>query len=607
MLIASAVAVGLASTSLVWSSATAATGGLTASSVTSNVIVMLRDQHANLKISKGMSSPRVQAMQSDQAPLLATAKSLGARNVHGFTLFNGFAASMSATQMSALVANPAVAAIYPDRMQTIPAQLKEAAATPGAASPRVATSGQFGICPADPAKPLLEPEALQTTHTAFMNPATPQAQNSVTGAGVKVGWIADGIDVNDPDFIRPDGSHVIVDYQDFSGEGLNAPSDAVESFGDASSIAAQGLHPYDLANFVDPSHALPAGCTITVRGVAPGASLVGLKVFGNSNFAPTSHFIEAIDYAVNVAGVDVLNESFGSNPYPDFSIDPVSLADDAAVAAGVTVVSGTGDSGTAGQVSSPSADPNVIGVAGTTNFRLDQQIGLAGANFDNGTWENDNISSLSSGGTTQAARVPDLSAPAEDGWILCSLDTATYLGCADLDGRPTPIQTFGGTSQSSPLVAGAAALVIQAYEQTHHGVRPAPALVKTLLTSTATDLGHPAYEQGAGEVNTLAAVKAAQSWHDSNAKPAAHTDAIVASPTQVTARARVTERASPGPGRAVICCAVAAGVTSRASRGEATRTRSPARNIRVNEAAMNRTMRMRSLLVEPLQEARWLL
>ena len=50
--------------------------------------------------------------------------------------------------------------------------------------------------------------------------------------------------------------------------------------------------------------------------MAPGASLIGLKVFGNSNTAPTSRFIEAIDYAVT-DGADVLNESFGGNPYPD--------------------------------------------------------------------------------------------------------------------------------------------------------------------------------------------------------------------------------------------------------------------------------------------------
>ena len=408
----------------------------------------------------------------------------------------------------------------------------DTSATPNAGN---VTDPDPTVCPSDPSQPLLEPEALQTTHTAFRDTSVPQAQNIVDGTGIKVAWMADGIDVNNPDFIRADGSHVIVDYQDFTGEGLPAPTGANESFGDASSIAAQGRKVYDLATDFVTAHPLPPGCTITVRGMAPGASLVGLKVFGNAPSAPTSRFIEAIDYAVNVAKVDVLNESFGSNPFPDPSNDPVSLADDAAVAAGVTVVSGTGDSGTAGTIGSPSSNPNVISVAGTTNFRLYAQTEFAGFQLGNGTWANDNISSLSSGGTTQRGRVPDLSAPGDSGWALCSPDPTTYLGCTDFAGNPTGLQDFGGTSQSSPLVAGAAALVIQAYEQTHGGVRPAPALVKRLLTGTATDLGHPGYEQGAGEVNSLAAVQAAMSWHDGNGHPASTSEAIIPSPNQLVA------------------------------------------------------------------------
>src|SRR5215475_4801699 len=530
LLLASALVAGLAASSIAWSSAAAAPKPASSNASAQNVIVLLRDQHTKLAVGKSNSSARVRAAQQDQAPLLADAKRLGARNVRGFTLVNGFAASMTAAQASAVAANPAVAAILPDRPIARPTF-----DTTGSAAGTSATATDTSTsCPSDPSKPLLEPEALQTTHTAYLDKSTPQAQNIVDGTGVKVAWIADGIDINNPDFIRPDGSHVIVDYQDFSGDGLDAVTLGGESFSDASSIAAQGRQSYDLANFVNPAHPLPPGCTITVRGVAPGASLVGLKVFGNAPTAPESRFIEAIDYAVNVAQVDVLNESFGANPFPDFAMDPIALADDAAVAAGVTVVSGTGDAGTNGTFQSPGTDPNVISVAGTTTLRLYQQTGFEGANLDNGTWANDNITSLSGGGTSQQARVPDLAAPGDSGWALCTPDVTRYQECTDFKGAPTPIQDFGGTSESAPLVSGGAALVIEAYEQTHHGARPSPALVKRFLTGTATDLGYPGYEQGAGELNTLAAVQAAQSWRDGNGRPASTSDAIIPGPTQLT-------------------------------------------------------------------------
>lgn len=511
--------------------AQAAPGGGSAGGTAHNVIVVLRNQHTDLAMGKGATSARVEANRRDVSSQIAHAKQVGARNLRGFSSISAFAATATPTQVSELASNPSVAAVYPDlQIKGSPVSpAANAAAAPGDNAPQ---SGN--ICPTDPAKPLLEPEALQVTNTAFNDPSTPQAQNIVNGAGVKVAFIADGLDINNPDFIRANGSHVFTDYQDFSGDGLAAPTGAAEAFGDASAIAAQGRQVYDLANFVNPAHPLPPGCNITVRGMAPGASLVGLKVFGNSNTAPTSRFIEAIDYAVNVAKVDIINESFGANPFPDNGNDPITLADEAAVAAGVSVTSSTGDAGTTGTVGSPSSSPDVIGVAATTTFRSYIQTTGAGAQLSNGTWENNNISGLSSGGITQQARVPDLAAPGDLGWALCTPDLDLYEECTTDGGGPSPIQDFGGTSQSSPLTAGAAALVIEAYEQTHHGVRPSPAQVKMFLTSTATDEGHPAYEQGAGLLNALGAVQAAKSWKDNNGSPSTHSSNLVVNKSQLS-------------------------------------------------------------------------
>jgi hypothetical protein len=473
---------------------------------------------------------------------MSYARSLGAQNLHGFSSINGYAATVTTTQASQLAADASVAAVYPDlpipesSSPVLPAA--GTAATSPSGSTRESASGGSAVgpvvCPSDPAHPLLEPEALQVTNTAFSDHSTPQAQNIVDGNGMKVAFIADGLDVNNPDFIRADGSHVFVDYEDFTGNGLGAVSAGAEAFGDASSIAAQGLHAYDLSKFVSPPHALPGGCDITIRGVAPGASLIGLRVFdANVASAPTSRFVQAIDYAV-ASGVDVLNESFGGNPYPDNGNDPLTLADQAAVAAGVTVVASTGDAGASGTVEAPGSSPAVISVGASTTFRSYFQSGFSGAQLSNHTWTDNNVSGLSSGGITQHARVPDLIAPGDMGWAVCTPDLTRYTQCIDEEGNPSPVEVFGGTSAAAPMVAGAAALIIEAYEKTHHGVRPAPALVKRLLTSTATDEGHPAYEQGAGLLNSLAAVQAAESWTDSNGSPAAQGSNLVVDRTQAS-------------------------------------------------------------------------
>src|SRR6185437_5850530 len=91
----------------------------------------------------------------------------------------------------------------------------------------------------------------------------------------------------------------------------------------------------------------------------------------------------------------------------------------------------------------------------------------------------------------------------------------------------------GGTSESAPLTSGAAALVIEAYRKTHHGASPSPALVKQILTSTATDLGVPASEQGSGLLNSYIAVMLAGSIN--NGHGGAKGQTLLLSQTQLNA------------------------------------------------------------------------
>ena len=479
------------------------------------VIVVLKRQQSGRLASVASVRARASVQRAQRRPLIASIARSGGAVTHQFTVLNAFVAQVSNAERARLASDPSVASVVPDGLVTPPPPVTASPSSGGTPSPGNPTTPQSGICPSDPAKPLLEPEALQTMHVAYSDPTIPQAQNLATGKGVKVAFFADGLDINNPDFIRPDGSHVFIDYRDFTGDGPSAPTGGEEAFGDATDIAAQGRQVYDLSNFVNPAHPLPAGCTITVRGVAPGASLIGMKVFGAGG-AFGSVIVQGLDWAVTQDHADVLSESFGDFTMPDTVRDLIKQFNDAAVQSGVVVSQGSSDSGATAGPSEPATDPLVMDSGGSTNFRHYAQTTSYGFQFSNGTWLNDNISSIAGGGFSQNASSPDFVSPAEADWALCTPNKTLYAECADFKadpfgGAPSPIEAFGGTSQSTPLDAGVAALVIEAYRNTHGGQTPSPLLVKRIMQSTANDLGLPNEEQGAGEVDGLKAVQEAMS------------------------------------------------------------------------------------------------
>jgi serine protease AprX len=180
-------------------------------------------------------------------------------------------------------------------------------------------------------------------------------------------------------------------------------------------------------------------------GIAPEARIVNVRVGAASGAVDVSQVISGIEWVVrnkqtNGLNIRVINLSYGTPSTLNFWDDPVAAAAEAAWKSGIVVVVAAGNDGSVANVTSPASSPMII-AAGATG----RKQGVT-------TFTN-------SGG----ARNPDLWAP---GSSVVSL-TAAADDNVNRHGRPGAVGTRfrrgTGTSQSSAVISGAAALLLQAY------------------------------------------------------------------------------------------------------------------------------------------------
>lgn len=248
--------------------------------------------------------------------------------------------------------------------------------------------------------------------------------------------------------------------------------------------------------------------TIGTVGIAPRATLIGVKVLDNGS-GSFGAVIGGIVYAATPVaerggGADIINLSLGATfdrqgkAAAELAV-ALGRATTYAYQRGVTVIAAAGNDGadldhTNNLISLPAQSPHVIAVSATSP----RDWGHGSTNLDvPTTYTNYGQSAISFAGPGGDFVVPPAGCPTPIGVI----------NCQALDGVLAPVRGSGasvtsyawaaGTSMASPAVAAVAALTIQRF-----GHLP-PAQIEAILRQSADDLGKPGNDDfyGAGRVN----------------------------------------------------------------------------------------------------------
>ncbi len=322
------------------------------------------------------------------------------------------------------------------------------------------------------------------TYPTFLNEiaelvnATDLYEMGYTGEGVIVAVLDTGINDFHPDLNgKVIGWYSAVpeepDPYDYFGHGTHV----------ASIIAGKGVT--GSVGYIDYVQLEPIEYQIApgmCRGIAPGASLLNVKVLSREGWGYAEWIIDGIIWAVE-HGADVISMSLGGYSILPPEADPLYLAIQWAIEQGVVVVVAAGNEGPGYfSISSPAYELEVISV---------------GACYKTGE-----PAFFSSRGPAPYWMwpKPDIIAPG----------VAVIAAYAGFNGKWNTtwagLQPEGiyylegwGTSMATPVVSGVVALLLQAFPGA------TPRAIKAALVSGAKDLGYDESEQGAGLVDALKA------------------------------------------------------------------------------------------------------
>ncbi len=150
----------------------------------------------------------------------------------------------------------------------------------------------------------------------------------------------------------PDLAGRLVRGPDLSGE-----NDGVDRYG----------HGTFMAGLIAGDGSASAGDAVPHTGVAPGATVVSVKVAGADGRTTLSKLIAGIGWVIvhrDEHEIRVMNLSFGIDTNLPYMANPLSAAAEAAWASGIAVVGASGNEGD-GIVTSPGSDPWIVTVGAT--------------------------------------------------------------------------------------------------------------------------------------------------------------------------------------------------------------------------------------------------
>jgi len=294
---------------------------------------------------------------------------------------------------------------------------------------------------------------------------------------VGVSRVYEGLDLN--------GNFLCLMY-DFMGHGTCT----------AANVASRGIRRYDIYG---------NGTLRQLMGIAPEAKIIGVKALWLGDIPSGWYWSSGFDYNSTTLEweytgkhkADVNSNSWGFVEWPvlgyGFGYDVISLLEDLLiVSTGTTFVHAMGNAGpgyaTAG---SPSSSLSInVGASTSQHWRPAESQEKTGRQDDVMSW---------------SVRGPNaLGAPKPDVVNIGAFAFDSTMVFYGYGNASKAYKIFGGTSESAPLTAGSAALVIESLKKKGFTNVP-PDLVKTILMSTAVDIGHDVFSQGCGRVDCFSA------------------------------------------------------------------------------------------------------